>query len=58
MQGFQTSLFYDLQELIRNSSLLKKYYYLVFLCEHSNNKTSRRSNLFILSFCEGQQSGL
>ena len=28
MQLFQTSLFYDLQELIRNSSLLRKYYYL------------------------------
>ena len=28
MQTFQTSLFYDLQELIRNSPLLKKYYYL------------------------------
>ena len=28
MQHFQTSLFYDLQELIRNSSLLRKYYYL------------------------------
>jgi len=28
MQHFQTSLFYDLQELIRNSPLLKKYYYL------------------------------
>ena len=28
MQHFQTSLFYDLQELIRNSPLLRKYYYL------------------------------
>ena len=28
MQHFQTSFFYDLQELIRNSSLLRKYYYL------------------------------
>lgn len=28
MQTFQTSLFYDLQELIRTSPLLKKYYYL------------------------------
>ena len=28
MQHFQTSLFYDLQELIENSSLLRKYYYL------------------------------
>lgn len=28
MQHFQTSLFYDLQELVRNSSLLRKYYYL------------------------------
>ena len=28
MQHFQTSLFYNLQELIRNSPLLKKYYYL------------------------------
>ena len=26
MQNFQTSLFYDLQELIRTSSLLRKYY--------------------------------
>jgi hypothetical protein len=28
MYHVQTSLFYDLQELIRNSSLLRKYYYL------------------------------
>lgn len=28
MQSFQTSLFYDLQELVRNSPLLRKYYYL------------------------------
>ena len=28
MQHFQTSLFYNLQELIRNSPLLRKYYYL------------------------------
>jgi len=28
MQHFQTSLFYNLQELIQNSPLLKKYYYL------------------------------
>jgi len=28
MNHFQTSFFYDLQELIRNSSLLKKYYYI------------------------------
>jgi hypothetical protein len=28
MQHLQTSLFYDLQELIRNSTLLRKYYYL------------------------------
>ena len=28
MQHFQTSLFYDLQELIRNSPLLRKYYYI------------------------------
>jgi hypothetical protein len=28
MQHFQTSFFYDLQELIRNSPLLRKYYYL------------------------------
>jgi hypothetical protein len=28
MQLFQTSLFYDLQELIENSPLLRKYYYL------------------------------
>jgi transposase len=28
MYHIQTSLFYDLQELIRNSSLLRKYYYL------------------------------
>jgi transposase len=28
MQHFQTSMFYDLQELIRNSNLLRKYYYL------------------------------
>ena len=28
MQHFQTSLFYDLQELVENSSLLRKYYYL------------------------------
>lgn len=28
MYNVQTSLFYDLQELIRNSSLLRKYYYL------------------------------
>ena len=28
MQSFQTSLFYDLQELIRNSPLLRKYYYI------------------------------
>ena len=28
MQTFQTSLFYDLQELIRTSPLLKKFYYL------------------------------
>jgi hypothetical protein len=28
MQHFQTSLFYDLQELVRNSTLLRKYYYL------------------------------
>ena len=28
MQHFQTSLFYNLQELVRNSPLLKKYYYL------------------------------
>jgi len=26
MQNLQTSLFYDLQELIRTSSLLRKYY--------------------------------
>jgi len=26
MQTFQTSFFYDLQELFRNSSLLRKYY--------------------------------
>jgi len=28
MYHIQTSLFYDLQELVRNSSLLRKYYYL------------------------------
>jgi hypothetical protein len=28
MQHFQTSFFYDLQELVRNSPLLRKYYYL------------------------------
>ena len=28
MQHFQTSLFYDLQELIEKSPLLRKYYYL------------------------------
>jgi hypothetical protein len=28
MQHFQTSLFYDLQELIRNSPLLRKYYHI------------------------------
>ena len=28
MQHLQTSFFYDLQELIRNSPLLRKYYYL------------------------------
>jgi len=28
MQHFQTSFFYDLQELIRNAPLLRKYYYL------------------------------
>ena len=28
MYHVQTSLFYDLQELVRNSSLLRKYYYL------------------------------
>jgi len=28
MQHFQTSFFYDLQELIRHSTLLRKYYYL------------------------------
>jgi len=28
MQHFQTSLFYDLQELVENSPLLRKYYYL------------------------------
>jgi len=28
MQHLQTSMFYDLQELIRNSTLLRKYYYL------------------------------
>jgi hypothetical protein len=28
MQNFQTSLFYDLQELVRNAPLLRKYYYL------------------------------
>ena len=28
MQHFQTSLFYDLRELIENAPLLRKYYYL------------------------------
>jgi hypothetical protein len=28
MYHVQTSLFYDLQELVRNSTLLRKYYYL------------------------------
>ncbi len=28
MYHVQTSLFYDLQELVRNSSLLRKYFYL------------------------------
>ena len=28
MQYFQTSFFYDLQELVRHSPLLRKYYYL------------------------------
>jgi hypothetical protein len=28
MQHFQTSLFYDLQELIRSSPLLRKYYHI------------------------------
>jgi transposase len=36
MQHFQTSLFYDLQELIRNSSLLRKYYYLFKALELSS----------------------
>ena len=28
MQHFQTSFFYDLQELIRNAPLMRKYYYI------------------------------
>ena len=28
MQHFQTSFFYDLQELIRNAPLIRKYYYI------------------------------
>ncbi len=28
MYHVQTSLFYDLQELVRNPTLLRKYYYL------------------------------
>jgi len=29
MQHLQTSFFYDLQELIRNAQLLRKYYYIL-----------------------------
>jgi hypothetical protein len=51
MKHFQTSFFYDLQELIRNSPLLRKYYYLFKALDLSALQDRNYGVVNILSCC-------